>query len=73
MAGRSRLSGAVPSWGHRACLLPCVAWLAGVTAENNIPGGTGSSIGHKFVALEGCSPALPGARVGEGGEGDCVF
>lgn len=56
--------------GTQGCLLPGVAWLAGVTAENNIPGSAGCSIGHKFVALEGCSPALSGARVGEGGEGD---
>lgn len=64
MTRQGRLSEAVPSWGHRAWLLPCVAWLAGVAAENNIPGSTGSSLGHKFVALEGCSPDLPGARVG---------
>lgn len=47
-------------------LPPCVAWLAGVMAES-ITGRPDHSIGHKFMALEGCTPALPGARVVGGG------
>lgn len=57
----------VPSQGHRIWLFSYVAWLTGVTAEDNIPGSLESGIGHKSMALEGYIPALPGASVVGGG------
>lgn len=50
---------------------PGCAFLCGlanwVTAEDNSPGSPECGIGHKFTALEGCTPALPRASIVGGG------
>lgn len=47
-------------------MFSCVAWLTGVTAEDNIPGSPQSDRGHKFMALEGYNALLGASMVGDG-------